>query len=46
VEIADSHEILGGTGRHRPSAVIVGSFLFVGSDGATGPTIERYKLLR
>jgi hypothetical protein len=45
-ELPGSRATLQGTDRHRPSAVIVGSSLFVASEGSGSPLVERYRLLR
>jgi hypothetical protein len=45
-EIPGSHAVLDGTQRNRPSSVIAGGALYLGSSGPNGPTVERFSLLR
>lgn len=45
-ELPGSRATLQGTDRHRPSAIIVSSSLFVASEGSASPYVERYRLLR
>jgi hypothetical protein len=46
LEIPDSHEVLPGARRTRPTTIIDGNHLFLASEGPNGPTVERYRLLR
>ena len=46
LEIPDSHVVLPGARRSRPTSFIEGNHLFLASEGPNGPTVERYRLLR
>ena len=46
VEVPGSRTILAGSGRNRPTAVIVGAYLYLGVETAGAPVIERFPLLR
>ena len=46
VEVPGSRATLLGSARNRPTAVIVGNHLYLGSSSPSGPLIERYPLLR
>lgn len=45
-EVPGSHVALEGKARNRPTAVLVGSSLYLGTSSPAGPLIERYPLLR
>jgi hypothetical protein len=46
VEIPGSHTILPRIACNRPSSALIGNRLFLAYDTPTGPTVERYPLLR
>jgi hypothetical protein len=46
LEVPDSHTVLPGSRRTRPTTILVGNFLFLAAEGPNGPTVERYKVLR
>ena len=44
--VPGSHVELPGAGRNRPTSLIVGGSLFLGTSSPDGPLVERYPLLR
>jgi hypothetical protein len=46
VEIPGSHTILNRPSCNRPTATILGNFLYLGVETPNGPVVERYQILR